>query len=47
MEDLPAMLKDLKKMIPAGFTNPSGMANMLKNFMLFAKISVIFLIIIL
>jgi hypothetical protein len=46
MEDLPAMLKDLKKMIPAGFTNPSGMANMLKNFMLFAKISVIFLIMI-
>ena len=47
MEDLPAMIKDLKKMIPAGFTNPGGMINILKNFMVVAKIAVVFLIIIL
>lgn len=47
MEDLPAMLKDLKKMIPAGFTNPGNMSFMLKNAIIFAKISVVFLIIIL
>jgi hypothetical protein len=44
MENLPTMLKELKKIIPAGFTNPGGMANIFKNIMLAGKIIMIFFI---
>ena len=44
MEGLPAMIKSIKNIIPAGFTNPGGMANILKNVMFAGKIMMIFFI---